>query len=134
MSHKAISWSGVFPAVTTQFRNDFSLDLDATHTVIKNLVRDGVSGLVVCGTVGENTSMTVQEKLAVIEVARDAADGKVPVIAGIAEFTTAFAQNMAREAQKELPRTSAASPARPICRSWSTTILPFTKMTSRPTS
>lgn len=43
MSHKAISWSGVFPAVTTQFRNDFSLDLDATHTVIKNLVRDGVS-------------------------------------------------------------------------------------------
>ncbi len=35
MSHKAISWSGVFPAVTTQFRNDFSLDLDATHTVIK---------------------------------------------------------------------------------------------------
>ncbi len=44
--------------------------------------------------------MTVQEKLAVIEVARDAADGKVPVIAGIAEFTTAFAQNMAREAQR----------------------------------
>ncbi|MHA0851233.1 dihydrodipicolinate synthase family protein [Serratia nematodiphila] len=100
MSHKTLSWSGVFPAVTTQFRNDFSLDLDATHTVIKNLVRDGVSGLVVCGTVGENTSMTVQEKLAVIEVAKDAADGKVPVIAGIAEFTTAFAQNMAREAQK----------------------------------
>ena len=39
MSHKAISWSGVFPAVTTQFRNDFSLDLDATHTVIKNGAR-----------------------------------------------------------------------------------------------
>ncbi|VEA64819.1 Dihydrodipicolinate synthase [Serratia plymuthica] len=100
MSHKAIKWSGVFPAVSTQFRSDFSLDLDATHTVIKNLVKDGVSGLVVCGTVGENTSLTVQEKLSVIEVARDAAQGKVPVIAGIAEFTTAFARNMAREAQK----------------------------------
>lgn len=100
MSHKAISWSGVFPAVSTQFRSDFSLDLDATHTVIKNLVKDGVSGLVVCGTVGENTSLTVQEKLSVIEVARDAAQGQVPVIAGIAEFTTAFARNMAREAQK----------------------------------
>ena len=100
MSHKAINWSGVFPAVSTQFRNDYSLDLDATHAVIKNLVKDGVSGLVVCGTVGENTSMTMQEKLAVIEVAKDAAQGKVPVIAGIAEFTTAFAQNMAREAEK----------------------------------
>jgi len=100
MSHKAINWSGVFPAVSTQFRNDYSLDLDATHAVIKNLVKDGVSGLVVCGTVGENTSMTMQEKLAVIEVAKDAAQGKIPVIAGIAEFTTAFAQNMAREAEK----------------------------------
>jgi 1-pyrroline-4-hydroxy-2-carboxylate deaminase len=67
---------------------------------MKNLIKDGVSGLVVCGTVGENTSMTTQEKLAVIEVAKDAAQGKVPVIAGIAEFTTAFAQNMAREAEK----------------------------------
>ena len=100
MNSKNISWSGVFPAVTTQFRSDFSLDLDATHAVIKNLVKDGVSGLVVCGTVGENTSLTMQEKLAVIEVAKDAASGKVPVIAGIAEFTTAFAQNMAREAEK----------------------------------
>lgn len=100
MSHKAINWSGVFPAVSTQFRSDFSLDLDATHTVIKNLVNDGVSGLVVCGTVGENTSLTVQEKLSVIEVARDAAQGRVPVIAGIAEFTTAFARNMVCEAQK----------------------------------
>lgn len=100
MSNKAINWSGVFPAVSTQFRSDFSLDLDATHAVIKNLVKDGVSGLVVCGTVGENTSLTMQEKLAVIEVAKDAAQGKIPVIAGIAEFTTAFAQNMAREAEK----------------------------------
>jgi hypothetical protein len=54
------SWSGVFPAVTTQFRADFSVDLDATHAVISGLVRDGVSGLVICGTVGENTSLSVE--------------------------------------------------------------------------
>lgn len=58
MSRNAIQWSGVFPAVTTQFKRDFSLDIDATHRVVKNLVKDGVSGLVVCGTVGENTSLT----------------------------------------------------------------------------
>lgn len=44
MSKKAIHWSGVFPAVSTQFRSDYSLDLDATHAVMKNLVKDGVSG------------------------------------------------------------------------------------------
>ncbi|AVJ17166.1 dihydrodipicolinate synthase family protein [Serratia sp. MYb239] len=100
MSQKAINWSGVFPAVSTQFRSNFSLDLEATHRVVSNLVDDGVSGLVVCGSVGENTSLSAQEKLAVIEVAKDAARGKVPVIAGIAEFTTAFAQDMAQQAAK----------------------------------
>ena len=100
MSNKAINWSGVFPAGSTQFRSDYSLDLDATHAVMKNLVKDGVSGLVVCGSVGENTSLTTQEKLQIIEVAKDAAGGKIPVIAGVAEFTTAFARTMAKEAEK----------------------------------
>ncbi len=53
MSKKAIHWSGVFPAVSTQFRHDYSLDLDATHAVMKNTVRDGVSGLVVCSASGK---------------------------------------------------------------------------------
>ncbi|RBH44582.1 dihydrodipicolinate synthase family protein, partial [Pseudomonas sp. MWU13-2860] len=100
MSRKTIQWSGVFPAVTTQFNADFSLNLQATHKVMRSLVDDGVSGLVVCGTVGENTSLTTAEKLAVIEVAKDAAGGRVPVIAGVAEFTTEFARNTVREAAR----------------------------------
>jgi 4-hydroxy-tetrahydrodipicolinate synthase len=96
----AIEWSGVFPAVSTQFKADFSLDVEATHRVISNLVEDGVSGLVVCGTVGENTSLNTSEKIAVIEAARDAARGKVPVIAGVAEFTTAFACQTVRQARR----------------------------------
>jgi len=97
---KKITWSGVFPAVSTQFRADFSLDVQATHRVVKNLVDDGVSGLVMCGTVGENTALTLAEKASVIEAARDAAAGRVPVIMGVAEFTTAFACNTVREAQR----------------------------------
>jgi 4-hydroxy-tetrahydrodipicolinate synthase len=64
------------------------------------LIRDGVSGLIVCGTVGENTSLTRSEKIAVMEVAKDVANGRVPVISGIAEFTTPFAIDTAREAQR----------------------------------
>jgi 1-pyrroline-4-hydroxy-2-carboxylate deaminase len=95
-----ISWQGVFPAVTTQFREDFSLDIEATAKVIEGLVRDGVSGLVVCGTVGENTSLTRTEKLQVIEAAKAVARGRVPVICGVAEFTTPFAIETAREAAR----------------------------------
>jgi len=96
----AIHWSGVFPAVTTQFTPDFAVDYAATKRVAARLVADGVSGLIVCGTVGENCSLTRAEKIGVMEAARDAAAGRVPVIAGIAEFTTDFACAMAREARR----------------------------------
>ena len=100
MSKKAVDWSGVFPAVTTQFREDFSLDLDATREVIKGLLRDGVSGLIIAGTVGENCSLSKSEKIALLEAAVDVTTGRVPVLAGIAEYTTALASDMAREARK----------------------------------
>jgi 4-hydroxy-tetrahydrodipicolinate synthase len=97
---KANNWSGVFPAVTTQFRADFSVDVQATHKVIKALVNDGVSGLIICGTVGENCSLTRSEKVELMEAARDASGGKVPVVAGVAEYTTAFASETAQAAER----------------------------------
>ncbi|PJI46352.1 MULTISPECIES: dihydrodipicolinate synthase family protein [Pseudomonas] len=97
---KKVNWSGVFPAVTTQFNDDYSVNLEATHKVISNLVRDGVSGLVVCGSVGENTSLSIEEKMAVTEVAKDASNGRVPVICGIAEFTSHGASQVAKAVQK----------------------------------
>lgn len=93
-------WGGVFPAVTTQFREDFSLDIDATARVMEGLIRDGVSGLVVCGTVGENCSLEKGEKIAVMEAAKAVTRGRVPVVSGIAEFTSAFAIDMAKQAAR----------------------------------
>jgi len=97
---RSVNWSGVFPAVTTQFRSDFSVDVEATHKVIQNLVRDGVSGLIICGTVGENTSLSTEEKISLVEVAKDASAGRVPVLSGIAEFTSANAIKVAKEIQR----------------------------------
>ncbi|MFG1319091.1 dihydrodipicolinate synthase family protein [Xanthobacter autotrophicus] len=96
----AISWEGVFPAVTTQFRDDYSLDIDATAKVMEGLIRDGVSGMIVCGTVGENCSLTTAEKIQVMEAGKSVAAGRVPVICGIAEFTSEFAIATAKEAAK----------------------------------
>ena len=102
MKTNRCSWTGVFPAVTTQFKEDgtFALDLDATARVIENLIRDGVSGLIVCGTVGEGCSLTQKEKLAVYEMAKSVARRRVPVIGGVAEYTTPFAIATAREAER----------------------------------
>ena len=97
---KKISWSGVFPAVTTQFKSNFDLDIDATRKVLGALIDDGVSGLIICGTVGENTSLSRSEKVAIMEAAKDVAKGRVPVICGVAEFTTQNAAEVAKEAAR----------------------------------
>ncbi|MEP7102878.1 MAG: dihydrodipicolinate synthase family protein [Burkholderiales bacterium] len=81
-------WRGVFPAVTTQFRDDYSVDFEATERVIARLVAEGVSGIVVCGTVGENGSLTREEGIGVMRAARSAVQRRVPIIAGIAEMST----------------------------------------------
>ncbi len=95
-----IDWKGVYPAVTTQFRDDFSLDPEATAKVIAALIADGVSGLVMCGTVGEGCSLIAKEKRELISIAVEAAAGKVPVVAGVAENTPDLAAALARDAAK----------------------------------
>jgi dihydrodipicolinate synthase/N-acetylneuraminate lyase len=97
---KKPAWAGVFPAVTTQFRADFSLDVEATRKVAAALVAEGVSGLIAVGTVGENNSLSRAEKLQVMEALKDAAGSRIPVIAGVAEYTTALACEIAKEAQR----------------------------------
>jgi 1-pyrroline-4-hydroxy-2-carboxylate deaminase len=92
-------WSGVLPAVTTQFDADLQVDLAATRAVQSALIADGVHGLVALGTVGENNSLTAQEKRSVLRTAVEAAGGRVPVIAGVAELTTPAAAAFARDAE-----------------------------------
>jgi 1-pyrroline-4-hydroxy-2-carboxylate deaminase len=94
------SWSGVFPAATTQFTHELAVDLAATQDVQRALVRDGVHGLVLLGTVGENNSLSADEKRAVLQAAVEAAGGKVPIITGVSEFTTANAVAYARDAER----------------------------------
>lgn len=94
------AWSGVFPAATTQFDAELAIDLAATQAVQRGLVRDGVHGVVILGTVGENNSLDRDEKRAVLEATVNAVGGQVPIIAGVSEFTTANAVRFARDAER----------------------------------
>ncbi len=99
-----VSWHGVFPAATTQFRSDQSLDIDATLRHIDAMLDAGIHGLVMLGTVGENTSLEYAEKLEVlkrtVEHVKGRGAGRVPVLSGVAEYTTALACRFAADAQK----------------------------------
>ncbi|MBY8824128.1 dihydrodipicolinate synthase family protein [Sphingomonas colocasiae] len=93
-------WSGVYPAATTQFSQDGSIDLDATQRVLTALVDDGVDGLILLGTCGENNSLDPDEKLTVLRAGVEAVGGRVPLVAGVSEFTTRRAAAYAKEAEK----------------------------------
>jgi len=95
-----VNWSGVFPAATTQFKQDLSLDLAATARGFEALIDDGVHGLVVLGTCGENNSLSADEKAEVLKVAVDVSAKRIPVIAGVSELTTKRATEFAGEAQR----------------------------------
>jgi 1-pyrroline-4-hydroxy-2-carboxylate deaminase len=91
-------WTGVFPAATTPFDATGALDTAAMERHIDRLVRAGVHGLVVNGSLGEAGTLTRAEKLTAIRCAAAAASGRVPVLTGLAETTTDSARTFAVDA------------------------------------
>ncbi|HXP72677.1 MAG TPA: dihydrodipicolinate synthase family protein [Stellaceae bacterium] len=96
----SVSWRGVFPAITTQFRPDGALDLNSTQRGVEEQIRAGVHGLIVLGTVGENCSLEPQEKRQILAATKEVVARKVPVLSGVAEYTTAQAAAFARDCEK----------------------------------
>jgi 4-hydroxy-tetrahydrodipicolinate synthase len=94
-----VNWKGVYPAVTTQFKADFSIDHDENSRMLEQLLLEGVHGIIVCGTVGENCSLSAEEKRLVMQNAVDTIKGRIPVLSGVAETTTALAATYAKDAE-----------------------------------
>jgi len=94
------NWTGVFPACTTQLKRDQSLDLPATAKHLETLVASGVKGLIMCGSLGENQTLEPDEKRAVVRCAVEVARGRIPVLSGVAESSTAAAIRYVRDVEK----------------------------------
>lgn len=84
-------WQGVFPAITTQMNQDGSIDIEGTARHTETLIASGVTGMIFLGSLGENQAMTSQEKRLVIEAMVKVVAGRIPVISGVAESSTAEA-------------------------------------------
>jgi 1-pyrroline-4-hydroxy-2-carboxylate deaminase len=95
-----ITWRGVFPAATTEFHDDQSLDLPGTMKHLDAMLQAGVHGFIMLGTVGENCSLEPREKLDVLRATVEHVRGRVPVLAGVAECSTALACRFAVAAHK----------------------------------
>lgn len=96
---KNTDWRGVFPAVTTQYNEDYSINLPGMQKMLDQLIKDGVHGIIALGTVGENYALSAKEKRNVLAASKEAIDGRVPLLSGVAENTTALAQQYAKDCE-----------------------------------
>lgn len=92
-------WRGVLPAASTQFHDDGSLDIDSTLDHLDAMIEAGVHGMVMLGTVGENCSLEPDEKIQLLKATVDRIGGRIPVLTGVAEYTTSMACRFSQAAQ-----------------------------------
>jgi 4-hydroxy-tetrahydrodipicolinate synthase len=95
-----VNWSGVFPAATTQFNPDQSLNIPATLAHIEAMIDAGIHGLIMLGTVGENCSLEYSEKFELLRAVVKHVNGRIAVLSGVAEYTTRLACKFARDAEQ----------------------------------
>src|SRR5450830_1719644 len=96
----SVLWKGVFPAGTTKLQENGALDEAAIRKGLERLIDAGVGGIVMMGMVGENASLSPEEKRQVLRIAKETVAGRVPVISGVAETSTQGAIDFARAAQE----------------------------------
>ncbi|MBL0147000.1 MAG: dihydrodipicolinate synthase family protein [Chitinophagaceae bacterium] len=95
----SITWQGIFPALTTKFTATDKLDLPLFEKNLQAQLAAGIHGIVLGGTLGEASVLTVDEKERLIKFAVEKCNGKVPVLLNIAEGSTKEALQQAAYAK-----------------------------------
>jgi 4-hydroxy-tetrahydrodipicolinate synthase len=93
-----VSWTGVYPALLTPFRND-TIDFDMFRINTEAQIDAGVDGLILGGSLGEASTLEQSEKNSLLVFAKELAKGRVPVIMNIAEQSTRAAIQAAHDAE-----------------------------------
>ncbi len=92
------TWTGIYPAVTTKFKENGELDI---HSFIENIefqIESGVSGIIIGGSLGESSTLSTEEKIELVK-ALEPYRNKIPVIMNIAESSQIRAIDAAKMAE-----------------------------------
>lgn len=93
-------FEGCGTALVTPFKKDGEIDLECFIKLLEFQIENGVDALIIAGTTGEGSTLTVEEKLFLFDCAVKTVNKRVPVIAGTGSNSTSFALKLAKEAEK----------------------------------
>jgi len=94
------AFRGVFPYLVSPIRESGEVDAPVLARLCDDLIKAGVHGLTPLGSTGEFAYLNWAQRKRVVEVAIEAAAGRVPVVAGVASTTIADATSQAREYER----------------------------------
>jgi 4-hydroxy-tetrahydrodipicolinate synthase len=94
-----IQWRGVFPALTTKFNADDSIDFGTMEQHLAFQLDAGVHGLIILGSLGENATLSPGEKLDLVSFFAQAERRDRPLVVCIAESSTRDAREFAAAAE-----------------------------------
>lgn len=94
---REMTFGRILTAMVTPMNDAFEVDYEEAIRLAKHLVSHGSDGVVVCGTTGESPTVTVDEKVKLFRLVKEAL-GKTPVIAGIGSYSTEATISLARQA------------------------------------
>ena len=94
-----VNWQGVFPAISTQFNADGSINYESNARMLEDLINDGIDGIIALGTIGENASLSPQEKRDFIKHTVETVNGRIIVISGCTENTAQLAAQYAQDVE-----------------------------------
>ena len=93
-------FTGVGTALITPFTKDGSLDESAVKRLARRQIDGGVHFLSPCGTTGEAPTLSHRDKLRVVELVVEEANGRVPVLAGAGGYDTREVIELARDMER----------------------------------
>jgi 1-pyrroline-4-hydroxy-2-carboxylate deaminase len=93
-----MKWKGVIPAITTYFDESGRVEHGFMADHCRWLVDNGCAGIVALGSLGEGTTLSFDEKLAILRTIVSALRGRAPVVAAISSLTTGESVSLAKAA------------------------------------
>lgn len=87
---KTLPWQGVYTAITTKFTEDGEIDFHSFKSSVEVQVNAGVDAIIVGGSLGESSTLSADERIALMLSAKEAAPG-IPVLVNVACSSTAQA-------------------------------------------
>lgn len=83
-----MQFEGIYTPVVTPHGADHSIDRDRFAAVLEHLIASGVNGLVIAGTTGEYYAQTMEERVALMNLAAEVVKGRLPLIVGTGALRT----------------------------------------------